>query len=334
MTALEPVSVANRPVVLLFPGQGGQYLGMGQRLFETEPVFRDVLFQASRIVRTAGGVDLIETLFDGTVDWRDDLEVSHPAIVAMQWGIVAALRAKGAKVAAVMGASLGEYSAMATAGATGFADMVRLAFDHARLALAHTNAGGLVAALGPDATLQTLVEPGVTIAGVNAPDHVIFAGEDAALDRLIGRAQAAGCTTVRLPVPRPFHAPEMAPLADAHRQSMTGLRLGAPDLPCYSATARGRLRQTDARHFWNLVRDPLYVPEALQALQADHPGCLFVEVGPGAGLVNTLRRQSRAAGHKPETFTVLNPMQAAEAEALPELGDAARSDPGRMERLS
>lgn len=316
--------------VFLFPGQGGQYGGMARELFEGEPAFRATMFRADRIVRAAGGRSLVDALFGAGDEaaWLDDLELSHPAIVAAEWAMVEALAARGVRPMAVLGASLGEYAAMATAGMFSFEDMLRLALDQARLALAHAPAGGMMAVLAsPERAAETL--GGCEIVAESGPDHLVVAGSDAALAHCADALQAMGVTTARLPVVRPFHTPAIAGLEPHLRAAVAELRSRPPTMPVYSCSAGARLDRTDADHLWGLVRGPIALATTFACLEADSPDAQSVEVGPGASLANIARRRAAGRGHRPHA--VLNPLSPATPETLDRwFGPAAGTGPAAL----
>lgn len=125
----EPVE--SRGVVFVYPGQGGQWPGMGRELYAREPVFRRAVDACRSAIRAERGWDLGEAIASGAV-W-DDIERTQPALFAVSVGLTALLRHWGVEPAAVVGHSLGEVAAAHVAGALTLADAVTVMCTRSRL---------------------------------------------------------------------------------------------------------------------------------------------------------------------------------------------------------
>lgn len=302
----------------LFPGQGSQAVGMGQALAKASPAARQVFDE----VDTALGTSLSTLMFEGPLESLTLTANAQPALMAVS---IAALRhleeASGRPVAEhcayVAGHSLGEYSALAAAGAIDIADAARLLRlrGEAMQAAVPPGQGAMAALIGPDidaveALLAASGVPGVcAIANDNAPGQVVVSGERGAVESVVAYAKENGVRRATLlPVSAPFHCPLMHPAADAMREALAGLALRAPVVPVVSnVTAQPEsdpqaikdllVRQVTGRVRW---RESL---QTLQALGVDG----YVELGAGrvlAGLVKrTLPDAKTASLQAPEDVT-------------------------------
>lgn len=302
----------------LFPGQGSQAVGMGQALAKASPAARQVFDE----VDTALGTSLSALMFEGPLETLTLTANAQPALMAVS---IAALRhleeASGRPFAEhcayVAGHSLGEYSALAAAGAIDIADAARLLRlrGEAMQAAVPPGQGAMAALIGPDidaveALLAASGVPGVcAIANDNAPGQVVVSGERGAVEAVVAYAKENGVRRATLlPVSAPFHCPLMHPAADAMREALAGLALRAPVVPVVSnVTAQPEsepqaikdllVRQVTGRVRW---RESL---QTLQALGVDG----YVELGAGrvlAGLVKrTLPDAKTASLQAPEDVT-------------------------------
>ncbi len=224
-----------------FPGQGSQAVGMGQALAEAYAPAREVFEE----VDEALGQSLSRVMWDGPADDLTLTENAQPALMAVSLAVMRVLEreagldlAQAAKF--VAGHSLGEYSALAAAGALGLADAARLlrVRGQAMQKAVPVGEGAMAALLAIDiekVTAEVLTGAGAevcTIANDNAPGQVVISGHKAAVEAAIVKAKEAGAKMgVLLPVSAPFHCELMAPAAEAMEAALAEVSLRAPVVP-------------------------------------------------------------------------------------------------------
>ncbi|MCT4685161.1 MAG: ACP S-malonyltransferase [Roseicyclus sp.] len=223
----------------LFPGQGAQTIGMGRDLAEAYPAARAVYDE----VDEALGERLSALIWDGEQETLTLTRNAQPALMATSMAVMAALRAEGVEVGAasyVAGHSLGEYSALAAAGALGLGDAARLLRLRGEAMQAAVPAGeGAMAALlglGFEAVAEIAAEAaqdGVcAAANDNDPAQVVISGDRAAVERAVEIAKVQGAKrAVMLPVSAPFHCSLMQPAAEAMAAALSEVAFHAPAVP-------------------------------------------------------------------------------------------------------
>ena len=202
----------------VFPGQGSQYVGMAKDLYENSRPARWMLEQLA----DAAGFDLIGVMFEGPEEELRRTENAQPALFAHSMAVLAALEGALGDPDMVAGHSLGEYSALAAAGAIEPAEGIRLVRVRGELmARAGEQAPGAMAAvIGVDeAELRRLVAEcsagTVVIANYNCPGQLVISGEKAAVREVSRAAKEAGARgVIPLKVSGAFHSPLMAPIAE------------------------------------------------------------------------------------------------------------------------
>lgn len=223
-----------------FPGQGSQAIGMGKELAETYPAAKAV-FQE---VDEALGQDLTKIMWEGPDDALTLTENAQPALMAVSLAALRALESEGVSLkdqaAFVAGHSLGEYSALAAAGALSIADTARLlkARGQAMQKAVPVGEGAMAALLGLDFedamdVAKAAAEDDVcTAANDNAPGQVVVSGTKAAVERAIELAKEKGAKrAMLLPVSAPFHCSLMQPAADVMAEALASVSISAPCVP-------------------------------------------------------------------------------------------------------
>jgi [acyl-carrier-protein] S-malonyltransferase len=289
----------------LFPGQGAQAVGMGRTLAERFPAVRRLYGEAASIL----GYDLAALCWNGPKERLDSTAVSQPALFVASLAALEGLRqdepgAENQCVAAA-GLSLGEYTALAFAGALTFADGLRVvkARGEAMQAASDATPGGMVSVLGPEAAeVETMcAEVGPTagqirVANLLCPGNTVVSGAMTACEAMEKQVEARGGRTVRLAVAGAFHTPFMKPADETLAAALAGVEIRPPRVPVWSnVDARPHTDPEEIRGL--LVRQvlhPVQWEQTMRGLLAD--GCdRFYEIGPGRVLVGLLKRVYRKA---------------------------------------
>jgi [acyl-carrier-protein] S-malonyltransferase len=224
----------------VFPGQGSQAVGMGAGLADAYPEAKAVFAE----VDAALGQNLSHVMFEGPEDELRLTENAQPALMAASLAVVRVLEAKGHALpslgAYVAGHSLGEYSALAAAGALTLADAARLLKrrGQAMQRAVPVGQGAMAALLGLDfqaaeAVCQEAAQGEVcSPANDNAPGQVVVSGVKGAVERAIEIAKSKGAKRgILLPVSAPFHCPLMQPAAEEMAAALAEAKIEKPALP-------------------------------------------------------------------------------------------------------
>jgi [acyl-carrier-protein] S-malonyltransferase len=226
----------------IFPGQGSQSVGMGRGLAETSPVARAV-FQE---VDDALGQNLSRLMWEGPEEALTLTENAQPAIMAVSIAALRVLENEGGirladKAAYIAGHSLGEYTALAAAGALELAQTARLLRlrGSAMQAAVPVGEGAMAALLGLgfEAVAEIAAEASqggqvCAAANDNAPGQVVVSGHVEAVARAMAIAKTRGARhSVLLPVSAPFHCALMAPAAEAMAAALADAQVRAPFVP-------------------------------------------------------------------------------------------------------
>jgi len=288
----------------LFPGQGSQFVGMGRDLYEREPVARALYDEADARL----GFALSRLCFEGPEEALTDTAVQQPALFTTSLAAWAVLSARGAADAAyVAGHSLGEFSALAAAGALTFAGGLALVRRRGELMkLAGERApGGMAAILGLDAAPVAEVCAAaaattgrfVGVANDNCPGQVVITGDETALAEAMSQLVAAGARkVVRLPISIAAHSPLMAAVAGDFAAAVDAAPLAPARIPVVANITATPITTPDAirAELKAQLTAPVQWTGSVRALSAAGVAA-YVEVGPGDVLLGLVKRIDRAA---------------------------------------
>ena len=285
--------------ILLFPGQGSQYVGMGKKLAETSPAAKAILDRANSVL----GFDLADLLFNGPEDKLTRTDNTQPAIFTVSMMAMEAVRAAGVAFDYVAGHSLGEYSALCAAGAFSFEDglaLVRLRGSLMAQA-GDKSPGSMAAILGLEAdklgaVLKEASAVGIVVAAnYNSPSQIVISGSVAGVQAAAKLAETAGAKkVVMLAVSGAFHSPLMEFAVPGLKEGLAKVAIKAPSVPLISNVEAKPVSEPEAirslllRQLTSPVR---WVESMQQALSLDAKEAL--EVGPGKVLMGLARGISR-----------------------------------------
>ena len=225
----------------VFPGQGSQAVGMAKELAATFPAARALLDE----VDEALGQKLSALMFEGPIETLTLTENAQPALMAASLAVMRVLeREKGLvlkdRVALVAGHSLGEYSALAAAGAISVADAARLLKlrGQSMQKAVPVGVGAMSALLGVGLDVARKIAADAAqgdvcdIANDNEPTQVVLSGHKTAIDRVPEVGKAHGLRrAIPLPVSAPFHCRLLKPAADAMAEALAKIEIKAPVVP-------------------------------------------------------------------------------------------------------
>ena len=286
-------------IAFCFPGQGSLEAGMGKDIAEALPEAMEVF----EIGSNASGLDLQKLCFSSPVQDLVETEVQQPALVATSLALLTGLRKRGFVPDFVVGHSVGEFAALAAAGALGVADTIAPVRERglAMAEAARERPGSMAAILGlDDAVVESLCRKilGVWPANYNCPGQIVISGETEAVDECCARAEEAGARrTVKLRVSGAFHSPLVARAADRLRPAVERVRFSEPTSPFMSTvTARIESAQRVAPLLVDQLTAPVRFTQAASELVREGART-FVEIGPGnvlSGLVKRIDRSVKA----------------------------------------
>ena len=284
-------------VVFVFPGQGGQWAGMGRDLAASCPVFAAKLAECGRALSRYVDWDLAQVLAADVLP--DQADVVQPALWAVMVSLAAAWQAAGVIPAAVVGHSQGEIAAATVAGILSVEDAATVVALRSQALRALSGRGGMISVAEPADAVRERIAPWgdrLAVAAVNGPAATVLSGEPAALDELAAACEAAGIRTRRIPVDYASHSAQVESLREDILAALDGITPAPAQLPMISAMTGQWLDgpEAGAGYWYESLRAPVEFGRAVGVLaQAGHG--VFVEVSPHPVLTAAISEAADAA---------------------------------------
>jgi acyl transferase domain-containing protein len=330
----------DRPIAFMFSGQGSQHCGMAARLYEIEPIFRQSLQECSDILKVHLGYDLMDVLFGSAADAAatlgtgpaaagdavltrahkspiatrpslDQTSLTQPALFAVEYSLARMWIRWGVTPHALIGHSIGEFTAACVAGVFSLDDTLALVAERARLMQEMPPGGMMAVALGAD-RVEALCGTRVELAAVNAPALCTVTGPIEDIDALAHKLEAEGVACRSIRTSHAFHSAMMDPIVERFRGYASRIEMHAPRIPFASNLTGKWITAKEATDPWywarHLRRTVQFASGLMELVRKGAP--VLLEVGPG----DVLSAFARQCGET-DVFTSLPHPRSAEPDS-------------------
>ncbi len=287
-------------IAFLFTGQGSQYPGMGVKLSENFPVFRQALERCAEIVDPYLEKSLLEIIYPEKEQSNllDETAYTQPALFALEYALAKLWESWGIEPDIVMGHSVGEYVAATIAGVFSLEDGLKLIATRAKLMQKLPRNGQMVSIFATEKEVRDALygwEEKVSIAAINGNKSIVVSGETLAVEKVISKLENKKIK--RLNVSHAFHSPLMEVMLDDFEKIARQIKYNRPQIELVSNLTGEIINEEIAspKYWVSHVRETVNFAKGLNCLAAKK--CqIFLEIGPKPVLLNLARHYFQIEG--------------------------------------
>lgn len=294
-------ATAQSDVVMVFTGQGSQYVGMGEQLYRTQPTFQRTLDRCAEILSGHLAQPLLEVIFGSSASdsasgsgsasgsalassLLDETAYTQPALFALEYALYQLWCSWGIRPAAVMGHSVGEYVAACVAGVFSLEEGLQLIAERGRLMQALPSDGSMISVMADPARVEAILGAygdQVSVAAFNGPESLVLSGHRSAVEQIATELTAQGIKVKSLQVSQGFHSALMDPLLSEFESIARQITYSAPQIRLISnVTGQEAGQEIATPDYWvRHVRQPVRFAQGIQTLHQQGYG-RFLEIGP------------------------------------------------------
>jgi len=269
----------------MYTGQGSQYFGMGAKLYERQPVFREAIECCDEILKPLLDRSLISLLYSSDAGLLDETVYTQPLLFSIEYALTELLKSWGIMPEIVIGHSVGEYVAACVSGVFSLDEGLRLVAERGRLMQSLPREGAMAAIFSDEQHVTKVIKSfcgAVSIAGFNAADEIVISGQREKVREAIESFRAEGISSRLLNVSHAFHSSMMRPMIEEFRRVAEQVNYQLPNIALIS-NLTGRIvegAQVSKAAYWcDHVLAPVRFSDGLGQLK-ELGLDLFLEVGP------------------------------------------------------
>lgn len=285
-------------VVFMFPGQGSQFVGMANELYQQEMVFKTAIDECAELLLHEMGENILKVIYPTHVDDAADkrlqeTEYSQPALFSIGYALTKLWMSWGIKPAAFIGHSIGEFVAAHFAGVFSLPDAIKLIAARGKL-MSELPGGSMLSVRGSMEDIGPLLSPDISLAAVNSPNLFVLAGSTGDIASISEQLESKSIVSRLLSTSHAFHSHMMDAIIDPFESIVKAVKLSAPVIPIMSTVTGNWMQAAEATNpaYWAThLRSTVQFGKAAKAL-IDASYFIFLEVGPGNTCATLTRQQA------------------------------------------
>lgn len=305
-TTLDPKKVLSKTaenysksVAFMFPGQGNQYVNMGQDLYSNQPLFCKYLDECLDLLKPLVQLDLRNLLYPAQENIElasqeiNQTEITQPLLFAIEYALAKLWISWGFEPKAMIGHSIGEYVAAHLAGVFSLADAVKLVANRGKL-MQTLPLGKMVSVKLPENEIIDFLDDELSLAVLNSPADSVVSGSQSAIEKLIGKLEERKITYNLLHTSHAFHSKMMDPILSEFREVVESVSLNSPQIPFLSNLTGSWISDEEAKdpNYWvKHLRNTVRFSDGLEKLLSVENSVL-IEVGPSLSLSSLAKNQN------------------------------------------
>lgn len=300
-----------KPVIFMFSGQGSQYYQMGRELFNHNSEFRKWMKTLDDVVIELTGSSIVNIIYDDKKrksDSFDQTRHTHPAIFMVEYALAQTLIKNGIEPGYTLGASLGEFAALAVSGCLDYETALQAVIKQAAVLEDNCADGTMMAIVHKQNIMEyehSLFQ-NVTIASDNYDGHFVVSGTKEHINELSVYLKSNSIIFQILPVTQGFHSKLIEPAESFYIEYLnkTNIKLSSGNIPFISCKEGEIVLSPNKTRLWDFVRQPIEFRKTIEGLKQE--GCIYVDAGP-SGTLATFVKYNLNNDSKSEIYGTMTP---------------------------
>jgi amino acid adenylation domain-containing protein len=292
-------SNVERDVVFVFPGQGAQYVGMGQQLYASEPIFRDAIDACAMGLTPILGLDIRNLMFapaeeaDAASEQLKQTMFTQPAIFCVEYAMAKLWLHWGIRPTAVIGHSVGEFTAACIAGVFDLNDALKLVATRGKLmqSVAH---GSMLSVRAAAHDVESVLDSDSAVAAINSPKLCVLSGPLESMQKAEAELAQRDIACTLLATSHAFHSPMMDNIVPEFHNVTSKMVYATPEIPIMSTVTGAWMKSDEACDpaYWSKhLRQTVRFSDAVASVWTDNADHILLEVGPGTTSTTLARQQ-------------------------------------------
>jgi amino acid adenylation domain-containing protein len=300
LTATKHTQSQQPEIVLMFSGQGSQYINMGLNLYQSERVFQNAIDTCADILAPLLELDIRKLIYPSVDNLTAHTELlnqtryTQPALFAIEYALAQLWQSWGIKPIASIGHSIGEYVSACLAGVFSLTDALTLVAARGKMMWDLPSSGSMLSVRLSGEEMERRLPNGLAIAAYNSTALCVVSGPTESVELLQQELEAAEIACRLLHTSHAFHSPMMEPVVAPFTELVKNVRLSPPQTPFISSVTGDWITTEQATNpdYWGEhLLQPVRFAQGVQTLLQHQPNSILLEIGPRQTLT-TLARQN------------------------------------------
>ncbi|WP_264530519.1 type I polyketide synthase [Flavobacterium sp. N502540] len=296
--------VKNTPnaIIFLFPGQGSQYVNMGKDLYSSNSMFKKNMDKGFELLYKLTNKDFKSILFPEIQEEQNSINntaLAQPILFLIEYSLAKLLIEYGIVPNYMVGHSIGEYTAACISGLFSFEQALQLVVKRGAL-MDSLPSGSMISVPIDDVKAQNFCEEGISLAALNAPNQVVFSGNDTAIEKLTLRLTSEDIPYIKLHTSHAFHSSEQDSILEEFKKEFKDIEFNTIEIPFISCLSGEFITNEEAASsdYWaKQLRNTVQFSKGINTISA-FKNNVYVEVGAGSSLSSLVKQHKSEKNNK------------------------------------
>ncbi|MCP3932894.1 MAG: acyltransferase domain-containing protein, partial [Bacteroidetes bacterium] len=288
----------NPEIIFMFPGQGSQYVNMGLSLYQTETFFSSIVDNCAQLLKPLLGIDIRHIIYPKDSEMEEATTqlyktcYNQPALFMIEYSLAKLWESWGVVPSAMIGHSVGEYTAACLAGVFSLKDALMLVAQRGRLMQGQPE-GAMLSIKLPEEEINKRIYSSLSIAAINSPSFCVVSGTETEIARFQQELKQDNIFSRLLETSHAFHSHMMDPVIEPFSEYFNGIKLSKPTIPFISTVTGTWIttkQATDPSYWAKHLRKTVLFSKGIKKIW-EKPERILLELGPRA-VATTLARQN------------------------------------------